>query len=105
MAVAIFASTQHFPEGLNRLDWITMQATGALAAIGWAFTVSFFLFWLINFISPLRVSHSEEESGLNISEHGAKTELYDLLQDMRYQELENDYTASVRVEPLPISGR
>ena len=35
-----------------------------------AFVVSYFLFYIVNKITPLRVSEDKEELGLDISQHG-----------------------------------
>ena len=35
-----------------------------------AFAVSYFLFYIVNKITPLRVSEDKEELGLDISQHG-----------------------------------
>ncbi|WP_426063344.1 ammonium transporter [Flavobacterium sp. DSP2-3-1] len=43
----------------------------ALAAVSiFAFTASYFLFFIVNKITPLRVSEEKEELGLDISQHG-----------------------------------
>ena len=43
---------------------------GILFAIAWAFIVTYALLWLINKITPVRVSKADEEKGLDIALHG-----------------------------------
>ena len=48
------------------------QAKAMLIVVSYSFAVSFLIFKLINFIVPLRVSHTEEEQGLDASQHDEK---------------------------------
>jgi PAS domain S-box-containing protein len=65
----------------------------------WAFGGSFVLFSLVNRKFPLRIGEEGERVGLNVSEHGASTELVDLLSDMDQQRASGDFARPVRVEP------
>ena len=49
-----------------------IQLKAMAIAVGYSFTVSFLIFKLVNFIVPLRVSHAEEEEGLDASQHDEK---------------------------------
>jgi ammonium transporter, Amt family len=51
-----------------------VQATGVLAAFGWAFGLGLILFFVIKKTVGLRVSEEEELKGLDLTEHG--TEAY-----------------------------
>lgn len=46
------------------------QLTAMIYVSIFAFTVSYFLFFIVNKITPLRVSEEKEELGLDISQHG-----------------------------------
>ncbi|HWR94848.1 MAG TPA: ammonium transporter [Flavobacterium sp.] len=46
------------------------QFTALIIVSVFAFSMSFFLFYIINKITPLRVSQEKEELGLDISQHG-----------------------------------
>ncbi|HBK84276.1 MAG TPA: ammonia channel protein, partial [Flavobacterium sp.] len=46
------------------------QATALIGVSIFAFTASYLLFFIINKITPLRVSEDKEELGLDISQHG-----------------------------------
>lgn len=53
-------------------DFFFTQVKAMLIAVGYSFAVSFIIFKLINFISPLRVSSEEEELGLDATQHNEK---------------------------------
>ncbi len=46
------------------------QITALIAVSIFAFTASYFLFFIVNKITPLRVSEDKEELGLDITQHG-----------------------------------
>lgn len=50
--------------------WI--QAKAMACAVAYSFVVSFLIFKLINFVVGVRVSHQEEEEGLDASQHNEK---------------------------------
>ncbi|MFN3212577.1 MAG: ammonium transporter [Henriciella sp.] len=51
-------------------EQFTVQATGVLAVCAWSAIASAALLFLIKFITPLRVSASDEEVGLDTASHG-----------------------------------
>ena len=57
------------------------------------------MLWLINRKFPLRVDPDGERVGLNVAEHGASTEILDLLTDMDKQRQTDDYSTPIPVEP------
>jgi Amt family ammonium transporter len=99
LAVAIFADPEKWGTGLGRWEQLVVQATGVGATFVWAFGVGFVLLWLINRWVPLRIDPRGERTGLNVAEHGASTEILDLLTDMDAQRRANDYSQPVNVEP------
>jgi len=46
------------------------QATALICVSVFAFTASYFLFYIVNKITPLRVSEEKEVLGLDITQHG-----------------------------------
>ncbi|WP_324283136.1 ATP-binding protein [Cyanobacterium aponinum UTEX 3221] len=78
---------------------------GAVICFVWAFGISFLILWNLNRIFPLRVSVEDEELGLNVSEHRAKTEIYELLTIMDRQAQTQDLSLRVPVEPFTEVGR
>ena len=70
----------------------------------WAFGLTWLLLKGIDRAFPLRVSLEQEEQGLNIAEHGAKTDLYDLFEVMDAQAQTQDLSLRVPVEPFTEVG-
>ena len=70
----------------------------------WAFGVTWVLLQIVNSFLPLRVSSVDEERGLNISEHHAKSTVYEMLQIMERQAVERDLSLRVPEEPFTEIG-
>ncbi len=99
LAVAIFADPKSWGSGLGRWDQFVVQATGVGATFVWAFGLGFSLLWLVNRWVPLRIDPRGELIGLNVAEHGASTEILDLLTAMDRQRQTNDFSQPIAVEP------
>lgn len=99
LCVALLAPEGSWGTGLDRWSQLSVQATGVGVAFVWAFGLSFVVIYLLNKIYPLRVSQEAEIQGLNIIEHGASTEVLDLLVEMQHQEVTGDFSHPVVVEP------
>ncbi|MCZ6733710.1 MAG: ammonium transporter, partial [Gammaproteobacteria bacterium] len=82
LAVAIFGDPEALGTGLGRWEQLMVQALGVGAGFVWAFGVGFILLWLFNRWYPLRIDPEGERIGLNVAEHGASTEILDLLTEM-----------------------
>ncbi|WP_320170689.1 ammonium transporter [Maridesulfovibrio sp.] len=104
LAVALFGKPELIGTGLSMTDQFIIQLTGVAAAFAIAFLFPFFLLKGINRIFPLRVPVEEEEDGLNISEHGARTDLLDLFEAMERQAETKDLSLRVPVEPFTEVG-
>ncbi len=98
LAVALFGNPEAWG-GDGRLSQLGVQATGVFAGFVWAFGLGFLLLWLINRRFPLRIDPEGERIGLNVAEHGASTEILDLLTDMDKQRQTEDYSTPIAVEP------
>lgn len=85
LAVAIFGKAELLNTGLNRGDQLLIQAIGAGVCFLWTLGTCYPLFLLINRFFPLRVTPEDEYIGLNVSEHGATTELLDMFRIMDNQ--------------------
>jgi len=85
IAVGLFADLSLLDTGLNRIEQITMQLIGALCIGLWAFGITFIVIGLMNKITPIRISKEAEYVGLNISEHNAVSELFELITFMKQQ--------------------
>lgn len=105
LAVALFGQPDHWHTGLSRGDQLLVQLLGIGVAFVWAFGLTWILLSAIDRVFPLRVSPEEEEMGLNVSEHRATTETYNLLNIMEEQAQTKDLNLRVPVEPFTDVGR
>lgn len=105
LAVAFFGIPELIGTGLPFAEQLRVQTLGVVAYGLWSFTIAFVVLWLINKVWPLRISPEEEQQGLNIAEHGASTELIDLLTAMERQGIKGDLSMRVPVEPFTEVGQ
>lgn len=99
LAVALFGIPELWSSGHTRLEQLGTQAIGIITCFAWTFGVSYAFFKLLNNFVKLRVTEEEERTGLNVSEHGATTELVDLITEMDAQEKAGSFNHRVFVEP------
>jgi ammonium transporter len=97
LAVALFGTAEAW--GGGRVNQLGVQALGVVVAFVWAFGLGFILLQLINRVVRLRIDPDGEQIGLNVAEHGASTEILDLLNEMDVQRQTQNYTNPVSVEP------
>jgi ammonium transporter len=83
IAVGIFGDQQLLGTGLSRLRQIFEQTFGVTVALVVAFAVTYGLLTLIKRFQPIRVEVHEERMGLNEAEHHVKSELSDVLGDIK----------------------
>lgn len=105
LAVALLADPERLGTGLNRWQQFGVQLEGVLVAALWAFGLTWLLLRLINRLLPLRVDASAEAVGLNVSEHGARTELVELLEAMATHQRDGHFSHEVPVEPFTEVGQ
>lgn len=105
LAVGLFGQHDILGKGLPYAQQILVQLIGIATAGVWAFGIALLLLWLINRMMPLRVSAEAELEGLNHSEHGATTELIDLLNAMEAHGRTGDLSRRVPVEPFTEVGQ
>ncbi|PKM29948.1 MAG: ammonia permease [Gammaproteobacteria bacterium HGW-Gammaproteobacteria-11] len=105
LAVALFADMERLGTGLDRWQQLLVQGQGVIVAGIWAFGVTWLLLRLLNRVMPLRVSAEDERTGLNVSEHGARTELIDLLDAMATHQRDGHFVREVPVEPFTEVGQ
>lgn len=74
LATGLFASTLINPAATNGLfnggGLIIKQLVGVLVVVVYSFIMTFLLLKIIGFITPLRVEKDDEETGLDLSQHG-----------------------------------
>ena len=104
LAVALLGESSILSTGLGFYSQLLVQAEGIVAAFVVAFVIPLFIIRHIDRIMPLRVSSHSEEIGLNISEHGAKTETVDFFRIMQLQEETGDLSLRVPVDPFTDTG-
>ncbi len=104
LAVAFFGKSEVLNTGLDVYSQLLVQAEGVAGAFVVAFVIPLFIIRRIDRIMPLRVSAESEEMGLNISEHGAKTETADFFRIMQLQEETGDLSLRVPVDPFTDTG-
>jgi len=104
LAVAIFAPLEAFSPETTRLGLFGSQLLGIFICAIWGFGVSYLILKNVNKFLPLRISRKQEQIGLNYSEHGVKTEYYDLLNTMKIQKQTGDMELRVSVESFSEAG-
>ncbi|MBI2421806.1 MAG: ammonium transporter [Candidatus Hydrogenedentes bacterium] len=105
LAVAFFGNAELLGTGLGYGEQVLVQLLGVAVGGVWAFGVTYLILLPINRVFPFRVDVASEEQGLNFSEHGATTELIDLLQAMEEQGRAGDLSIRVPVEPFTEVGQ
>ncbi len=105
LAVAFFADPQVLGTGLSHLEQLGVQLLGVVTCFVWVFGGAFAFMWFINRLLPIRVTPEEEHVGLNVVEHGATTETFDLLNVMDSQAKTGDLNLRVPVEPFTEIGQ
>lgn len=84
IAVALFIPANLLADmGMTRMGLLGVQALGVASCFAWAFGVTFVILLIIKQFTPIRVSAECEMLGLNVSEHGARSTLFDLAGSMQ----------------------
>lgn len=105
LALALFADLERLGTGLDRWQQFLIQGQGVIVGGLWAFGVTWVLLQLLNRLVPIRVTPDNENMGLNVSEHGARTELVELLEVMATHQREGHFGREVPVEPFTEVGQ
>ena len=105
LAVALFADLEQLGTGLSRLEQLQVQALGVLVCAVWAFGLAYLFLRALDPWFPLRVTPEQEHIGLNVSEHGACSDLNDLLRTMERQENTQDLRIRAPVDPFTEVGQ
>jgi len=105
LAVALFGNLARIGTGLSRVEQFVVQLEGVVLCGVWSFSLAFIFLILLRKFMPLRVTAEAESEGLNSAEHGASTELTDLLNSMNEQEQTGDMGRKMPVEPFTEVGQ
>jgi ammonium transporter, Amt family len=104
LCVALFGQLNGTGTDLSRGSQLLVQLLGIGVCFVWAFGLPWLLLTGVNHFLPLRVTAEEEIMGLNVSEHRAKTDAYELFEVMDYQAKTSDLSLRVPVEPFTEVG-
>ncbi|MEM8720423.1 MAG: ammonium transporter [Cyanobacteria bacterium P01_G01_bin.39] len=105
LAVGLFGNLEILDTGLSRYSQVLVQLVGIGICFVWSFGITYLVLKNLNRIFPLRVSLEEEEIGLNVAEHNAKTEVYELFRVMDQQAATQDYSLRVPEDPFTEVGK
>jgi len=98
MILALLVDAEKFGTGLTNWEQFQVQTLGVVVCASWSCGTAALTLGVMRLFAPLRVSETAEQQGLNLSEHGMSTEMIDLLNDMRIQSEDGDFSRSVHVE-------
>ncbi|NIC43355.1 EAL domain-containing protein, partial [Aquabacterium sp. A08] len=106
LAVGLFGDPAVLQTGLGRWEQLGVQALGVAVCGAWCVSVTWLCLRLWGLGGGgLRVGAEEERTGLNVAEHGARTELIDLLTAMERQRLSGDLRQRVPEEAFTEVGQ
>jgi len=105
LAVGLFGDLTVLGTGNTRWEQVGVQALGIAVCSAWCVTVTWLCLRLWKTGDGLRVTPEEERTGLNVAEHGARTELLDLLTAMENQRQSGDLSQRVPVEDFTEVGQ
>ena len=103
LAVALFGKLEMLPAD-QRWVQLLIQLLGVVVCGVWAFGVTWLVLRFGDRLMPLRVSPEDEQRGLNVSEHYAKSTVYEILKVMELQADRQDLSLRVPVEPFTEIG-
>ncbi|MBF0193543.1 MAG: ammonium transporter [Magnetococcales bacterium] len=105
LVVALFGDPLLLKTGLTFGQQFFVQFQGVVACWVIAFLLPYLALRIINPWSPLRVTKEQEQIGLNVSEHGARSELYDFFRVLDGQAASGDMTLRVPENPFTEIGQ
>ena len=105
LAVGLFGDLDRLGTGLTRLEQVGVQALGIVVCGLWCTAAAWVVLRAWRRGGGLRVDAEAERVGLNVVEHGARTELIDLLDAMEQQRLSGDLRRRVPEEPYTEVGQ
>ena len=105
LAVALFGDPAKLQTGLGFWSQLGAQLVGVATLILWAGVGGWVALRLLNRMITLRIDEDGERVGLNVAEHGASTEIIDLLTEMSRHSGAGDFTRQIRFEPYTEVGQ
>ncbi|MEQ6916805.1 ammonium transporter [Halomonas aquatica] len=104
LAVGLLGDLELLGTGLSRWQQVEAQLLGIAACALWGGGMAWLLLTLTGRLMALRVSLEAEEMGLNVAEHGARNELFELLGAMRRHERNGNVQGRVAADPFTDVG-
>ena len=105
LAVGLFGDLQLMNTGLSRSAQVGVQLLGIVACGLWCTLAAWPVLGWWRRGGGLRVDADSERNGLNVTEHGARTELINLLDAMESQRRSGDLRQRVPEEPFTEVGQ
>jgi ammonium transporter len=108
LAVAIWGNPSNLgydPATFNRLQFLGVQVLGVVVCAVFIFGVTYVFFRIINRFFPLRVTQDNEKVGLNVSEHRARNDMFEMLTVMETQSRTGDLSLRVPAESFSDVGQ
>jgi Amt family ammonium transporter len=105
MAVGLLGDLTVLNTGNTRWEQISVQGLGVGVCALWSVSITWLFMTLWSRWGGLRVSEEDERTGLNVAEHGARTELIDLLDAMEAQRRSGDLSRRVPAEEYTEVGQ
>lgn len=104
-AVAIFGNLDTLGTGLTRFEQLQTQGLGVAVYAIVCLGIGLPVFYIAHKTVGLRVSEADERVGLNVAEHHASTELFDLAATIEKQSSTGDLSLRAPVEPFTEVGQ
>jgi Amt family ammonium transporter len=105
LAVALFGDLTVLGTGLSRWQQFQVQLFGVIVCGIWTFLVAYAFLLGCDRIQRLRVSYKAEHVGLNVSQHGAASDLVDFFSTMRRQERTGDLSLRIKADNFTLVGQ
>jgi len=105
VGAGVLGDASMLDHGHSRLFQTLIQLAGALGVGAFAFTSSYVGFRALEALVGVRVSAEDELRGLNFAEHGATTEIFELLQVMDAVGGSGDLSGRAKADPYTDVGQ
>jgi len=105
LAVALFVPPERLGTGLSSIAQVGVQCLGIVACGIWSFGVAYLALRGLNHWRSLRVSWQQEMVGLNLTEHGATSDLGEMLNIMEQQLQSGDLSLRIPIDPFSDVGQ
>lgn len=104
VSVGLFGDETYFSEGMTRIDQLAVQLIGSISIVFYSFCFMYALLSLIDRYYSLRASPDVERVGLNVGEHGSKSEVYLFAEKMHAQHETNNFSTRIDINPYSDIG-